>query len=259
MAQHRPPHDSTRKPGPTAAERFILPDAEPLPPTPEFLASCREYGLEFDEGDLDRLGLFLAYLLASNQVINLTAIRDPADAWIKHIFDSLTLLPLLADLPNNSRIADIGSGGGLPGIPLAITLPHLHFTLIESTAKKAEYLRQLAAAMNLPNVRILNDRAEKIARTRSSVRGDPGRESFDAVLARAVGKLADLAPLTVPLAKVGGQVLLIKGQRAPQELEEAMPILHDLKCVHDGAIPTPTGQILVLGKSSATPRIWPKS
>ncbi len=84
------------------------------------------------------------------------------------------------------------------------------------------------------------------------------REQFDAVVARAVGRLASLAEITVPFAKVGGRILLIKGQKAEEELEEAATALHALKAVHAGTIDTPTGRIVVLEKNSATPRTFPR-
>src|SRR6185295_5520740 len=127
----------------------------------------------------------------------LTAITDPTDAWTKHILDSLTLLPLLADLPENAKLIDVGSGGGLPGLPLAIVMPHLSFTLLEATGKKVEFLRAAAAALGLKNLTMIQGRAEQLGQDRGerSADGRSGahRESYDAVTARAVGRLATLA------------------------------------------------------------------
>lgn len=231
----------------------------PLTPTPEFLTHCTDYGLVFEDDDLERLGQYLALLLEANKQFNLTAITEPADAWLRHIFDSLTLLGPLSEIPESARIADIGSGGGLPGIPLAICRPDLRFTLIESTGKKAEFLRAVSDLIGLNNVSILDARAEEVAHDRRQ-----HREQYDAVVARAVGKLSVIAELTIPFAKTpdessaGGLTLLIKGQKADDELAEAKQALYLLHARHDTTIDTPTGRIVVLTKTRPTPRIYPR-
>jgi 16S rRNA (guanine527-N7)-methyltransferase len=246
------------KPAPT----LRVPHAPLLPPL-EFLADARSLSIEFEDRDLAALGLYLAALLEFNTTTNLTAITDPPQAWRRHILDSLTLLPFLADLPEHARVIDVGSGGGLPGIPLAITLPHLRFTLLEATAKKAEFLRAVVGFLRLSNTEVLAQRAEKAAHDRGAkhagTRTNARRENYDAVVARAVGRLATLAELTVPFAKIGGRVLLIKGQQADEELAEARNALHTLKAVHVQTHDTPTGRLVVLEKNSATPKTYPRA
>jgi 16S rRNA (guanine527-N7)-methyltransferase len=230
---------------------------QPLEPTREFLNAAAALGLEFEPGDAPRLGAYLALLLEANQSFNLTAVTDPAQVWMRHILDSLTLLPLLAELPQGAEVIDVGSGGGLPGVPLAITLPRLRFTLLEATGKKAQFLRRVAAELGLANVAVLNQRAEKAGQ-------DPAhRERYDAAVARAVGPLAVLAEITVPFVKPPGEggpgrVLLIKGQKAPEELEEARQALYLLHATHTGTVETPTGRIVVLEKARKTPKAYPR-
>lgn len=223
----------------------------------------RGQGIDFEPGDLDRLGRFLAMLLAANETMNLTAIKDPAEAWTRHVADSLTLLPALAQLSAGSRVIDVGSGGGLPGLPLAIVLPHLRFTLLDSTGKKAEFVRRAAAALGLSNVEVIADRAERLAHDRGAraVEGRAGghREAYDAVIARAVGRLPTLLELTVPFAKVGAPLLLIKGEQADAEVAEAKGALHLLKASHVQTIATPTGRIVVIEKGAATPKLYPRA
>lgn len=250
---------------PSRAQRTppAFPEHAPaLTPPESFLAAARDLGVEFEPGDALVLGRFLAMLLEANETTNLTAVRDPAAAWTRHILDSLTLLPALADLPPGSRVIDVGSGGGLPGLPLAICLPALSFTLLEATGKKAAFLRAAASALALKNVEVVQDRAERAGQDRGertpSGRTPGRREAYDAVVARAVGPLPVLAELTVPFAKVGGRVLLIKGEKATEELESAANALHALKAVHAGTLETPTGRIVVLEKPSATPRTYPR-
>ncbi len=225
-------------------------------PTPAWLpAELAALNIELEPADPDRLGLFLAILLDANNSLNLTAITDPDDAWRKHILDSLTLIPVLADIPEGGCVADVGSGGGVPAIPLAICLPALRFTLIESTQKKAAFLRAAAAALALTNVEIINDRAEEVGQQH---RNDNGRESFDAVTARALGRLNIAAELTVPLAKPGGIIAFVKGEKADEELIEAKRALGLLGAVHVDTIQTPTGRIVILEKTTRTPRTYPR-
>lgn len=252
-------------PTPRPAIAFDFRALAPLTPPVTFTERARTLGIEFDNDDTQRLGKFLAALISANEQVNLTAITDPQQAWDRHILDSLTLMGVLADLPEGARLIDVGTGGGLPGIPLAICMPHLQFTLLEATGKKIEFLRAVVDSLALKNVHVVQGRAESIAHDRGE-RGPAGaarsgghREQYDAVLARAVGRTAMLAELTVPFAKVGGMVVLIKGAKAQEELEEAKESLHLLKAVATQTIPTPTGTLVVLDKQSATPRTYPRA
>jgi 16S rRNA (guanine527-N7)-methyltransferase len=223
---------------------------------------CHEAGIVFDDGDVERLGHFLAMLLHANTRMNLTAIRDEEAAWDKHIFDALTLVPLLSDLEPESTIIDIGSGGGLPGIPLAIVMPNLWFTMMDATAKKIAYIDQAIDALGLKNARAVCARAEQLGHDRGEKTGNgrvgAHREHYDVVLARGVGQIAMLAELTVPFAKVGGLVLMTKGQKAEEELEDAKQGLYMLHASHAGTIETPTGKVVVLEKARRTPRDYPR-
>ncbi len=221
-------------------------------PPQAFHEMLRSQSIELDHGDQETLTTYLSHLLLVNQQFNLTAIKDPAEAWIKHIADSLTLLPFLSAL-EAKNVADIGSGGGLPGIPLAIAMPHVSFTLIESTGKKARFLSEAVQLLGLSNVTILQARIEEACAFRSAE-----REAMDAVTCRAVGQLASIIELAVPLLKVDGVLLAIKGERAPQEIQAAQRALDLLHANVDTTTRTPTGTIVAVVKLAKTSRLYPR-
>jgi 16S rRNA (guanine527-N7)-methyltransferase len=166
---------------------------------------------ELTISDAQHAGLarYLDLLFAANATMNLTRIPDRASAEVQHVGDALTLLPLLPKAPH--RLADVGSGGGVPGIPLAIVRPDVEILLIESTKKKAAFLTSAAAELGLGNVRVSELRAEEVGHSGA-------RQSFDVVVARAVATMAWLAEWCLPLARKGGTVLAMKGPKAADEL-----------------------------------------
>jgi 16S rRNA (guanine527-N7)-methyltransferase len=168
------------------------------------LDGARALALELDETQLARLVAHLDLLDEWSARMNLTAIRDRPSQLTKHLLDSLTVQPYL----RGERVADVGSGAGFPGIPLAIVEPHRHFTLIESTGKKCRFLEHVREALELKNVAVVQSRAESY---------QPDMR-FDTVLARAVGPVADLVKVAGPLVVGGGRLLAMKGRYPEQEL-----------------------------------------
>lgn len=168
------------------------------------LDGTRALALELDEAQLARLVAHLDLIDEWSARMNLTAIRDRPSQITKHLLDSLTVQPYL----RGERIADVGSGAGFPGIPLAIVEPHRYFTLIESTGKKCRFLEHVRDTLGLKNVAIVQSRAE-------SYKPDM---RFDTVLARAVGPVADLVKVAGPLVVGGGRLLAMKGRYPAQEL-----------------------------------------
>lgn len=222
------------------------------PPPSAFIDSCRDGGLEFESDELGRLEAYLDHLLEVNRYFNLTRITDSESAWMRHVFDSLTLLPYLLQ-SQAERVLDVGSGGGLPGIPLAITAPHVAVTLLESTGKKAQFLVDAAETLGLDNVSVVCERAEVLGHDR-----DDHREMYDIVTARAVGRLPVLLEFALPFVRRGGHFLAIKGEQAEDEIDEARGALATLMGRVADTVRTPTGTIVVIEKTGKTPRIYPR-
>lgn len=229
---------------------------EILPASPDVLAAAAEAGIAFDDGDLEKLHGYLVQLYETNARMNLTAVKDPVEAWTKHVLDSLTLLPWLnaaMESGEKLRVLDVGSGGGCPGIPLACVLPDVRFTLLESTGKKARFLESTVEVLGLKNVDVVADRAENAAH-------DPAhRAGYQLVLSRAVGRLPVLLELTVPFAVEGGLVLSIKGAQAQAEIAEARQALHMLHSTVVDVVENPTGRVVVVEKCRKTPKAYPRS
>jgi 16S rRNA (guanine527-N7)-methyltransferase len=249
------PADSVPRPAESAVDGSALqinsPDLVSLSIPSSAIQAATALGLDLDGPLGASLARYLELLLETNKQFNLTAITDPAEAWSKHILDSLTLVPDLRGLPDGASVVDVGSGGGLPAIPLAIALPGLRFTLLEATAKKGRFLEQAAASLGLHNVSVVSDRAESFGQ-------GPGRERFDAATSRAVSRLPVLLELTVPLLRVRGLSLAIKGEQAAVEVQEATQALRILSCIVEETRRTETGVVVRVRKTGVTAGRYPR-
>jgi len=147
--------------------------------------------------------------LLAEERASVSSVTDPARAWKVHVADGLTGLEV-SGLRDASTIADIGSGAGFPGLVLAAAIPRAKVDLIESVGRKCEFIRRAIGASGIANARVLNLRSEELAAAE-------GREAYDAVTARAVGRLSTLAELASPLLKDGGLLVAWKGKRDPDE------------------------------------------
>lgn len=185
-------------------------------------AGLRGLGLELAPAQVAALGTLLDELADWNTRMNLTAIRDPAEAVDKHLLDSLAVRPLLKGL----AVADVGSGAGFPGLPLAIADTDRRFALVESTGKKAKFLRHVVARLDLPNVEVVPLRAESYKPPRP----------FDSVIARALGSLSEFVRVAGHLAGRGGRLLAMKG-KVPEDEIQALPAGWKLLAVHPVAVP----------------------
>ena len=176
----------------------------------------------------DRLDIarrYAALLIRDSDTLGLLGPREMPKLWSRHILNSAVVSELV---PDGVTVADVGSGAGLPGIPMAIAQPNAHFTLIEPMERRSDWLKAVLAELGLENVSVLRARAEEVG------------EVFDLVTARAVSALPKLLRLTVPLTRHGGAIIALKGSKAAEEIEEAKKLSKKLKIagfevIHTGA------------------------
>ncbi|MEX0652830.1 MAG: 16S rRNA (guanine(527)-N(7))-methyltransferase RsmG [Phycisphaeraceae bacterium] len=231
----------------------------PPPTIPDFVPrELEQLGVTLAPDRLDTLARYLARLLDATQRVNLTAIREPDAAWRRLIIDSLTLLPGFDPVPAGAAIIDIGTGGGLPGIPLAIARPDLRVTLLEATGKKVRFLNDCITELHLANTQAIQARAEAVGQDAAH------RQRYDVAVSRAVGPMPEVLEYSLPLVKVGGRVLVMKGPKVEQELAaagDALNILGAGELEVFEAYPPAFGQDLVivsLLKDRATPKAYPR-
>jgi 16S rRNA (guanine527-N7)-methyltransferase len=182
--------------------------------TADLLAlGIEELGLDLSDANIADLGLFLQEMGRWNQVHNLTAIAGEKDSVRLHLIDSIAVLPVLRRFLKSPHpsIADLGSGGGLPAIPIAIVEPEWHLTLIEAIRKKTAFLQHVRGKLRLKNIEVLSERVENVAVQQSA--------QFDAVISRAFTNLARFLELSLPLLKPNGLVFAMKAKRADEEME----------------------------------------
>jgi len=187
-----------------------------------------------------RLLEYLALLDRWNKTYNLTAIRDPREMLTKHLLDSLAMAGFVED----ENLADLGTGPGLPGIPLAIAKPKLRVALVESNGKKARFLREAVRTLQLNNARVLESRAEAVA--------EPG--AFQLITARALDRLAGIIAVGGHLLAPGGRLLAMKGVRPDDEIAE-LPVGWALSAIHTLRVPGLSAErhLLEVTRSAAEP------
>lgn len=184
----------------------------------EFISKVKELGIELKDNQINQFNKYYELLVEYNKVMNLTGITEYEEVLEKHFYDSLTM----ANKVNlsNSTLVDIGAGAGFPCIPLKIAFPSLDVTVVDSLAKRMKFLEIVIKELNLENIRCLAMRGEDFAKLH--------REEFDFVTARAVARLNILNEITLPLVKVGGYFIALKGQDGLIEIDECKDAFNKL-------------------------------
>ncbi len=217
----------------------------------------RQLGARLSTAQLAALARYEQELVDWNSRINLTAIHTSQEIRTKHFLDSLTCLLAFREIPPE-RLVDVGSGAGFPGIPLKILYPKMQLTLVESVGKKVDFCRHIVRTLNLTNVEVVQDRAEAVGQSPAH------REKYDWAVARAVAILPVLAEYLLPLVRVGGGMLAMKGESGPAEAhaaEHAMRVLGGhLRQLVPVTLPGVVEEryLVVVDKVAATPNSYPR-
>jgi 16S rRNA (guanine527-N7)-methyltransferase len=217
----------------------------------------QESGLQISDDRLILIDRFIDLFIEKNKSINLTKINNREEFLIKHIIDSL-ILDKYVDIKPNTQVADLGTGGGLPGLLLAILHPDSHFTLIDSVQKKIRCVEEFTNKLNLNNVTGLSERLEELGQNKKY------RESFDIVMARALAPLPVLLELAIPLAKTGGIFVAMKGPNYFEELSNSANAMKEFKIempkIEKYELPEGMGShyLLIFKKHSPTSNAYPR-
>lgn len=224
----------------------------------EFRAELERRGLPITDEKMTQFKLYLELLQEWNKKINLTAITEQEEVYLKHFYDSLTA-GLYVDFSKGVHsLCDVGSGAGFPSIPLKILYPELSITIVDSLKKRINFLEVVVDALNLTGVELLHDRAETFGQNKQY------RATYDFVTARAVARMSVLAELCLPLVKKGGSFIAMKAAHAPEELKDAEKAIATLggKIREDFAfeLPREAGErhIIMIDKKKETPNKYPR-
>ena len=181
----------------------------------EFIQNVKNIGIDIDDKKMEMLEKYYDLLIGWNEKINLTAITKKEDVYLKHFYDSLTIVKVI-DLNKENTFCDIGSGAGFPGLVIKIFFPHLKITLIDSLNKRINFLNEVIKELNLANIEAIHARAEEYALS--------NREKFDVVTARAVSSISTLLEFSMPLLKLNKYFIAMRGQDE-SGYEKALDIL----------------------------------
>lgn len=202
---------------------------------------ARELDIELTPKQIQLFLSYLENLKFWNKKINLTATEDERQIVINHFLDSISIFPFISE---NSRVLDIGSGAGFPGIPLKITMPSLEVVLLDSVRKKALFMRDTLRKLNLEKIQAVWGRAE------DSNNGIP-RRHFDFVVSRAVGKIENLLELSTPYLGDNGEIILMRGKTGVKEWEQTSKTNQDLRLINSKKFSLPFGKqervVLIIG------------
>jgi 16S rRNA (guanine527-N7)-methyltransferase len=223
----------------------------------QFEANIREKGITLSEKQLNQFEMYFETLVEWNEKMNLTAITDKAEVYLKHFYDSITA-SFYFDFTKPFHLCDVGAGAGFPSIPLKIVFPHIEVTIVDSLNKRISFLNHLANELKLENVHFIHDRAETFGVNPLY------RENFDVVTARAVARMSVLSELCLPLVKVGGHFIAMKAAHANDELANGKKAITTLggrlEEMFTFTLPMEESErnILIIKKAKQTPKKYPR-
>ena len=220
----------------------------------EFLNELLKLNIILNDEQINKLDKFYELLIEWNNKINLTTITKKEDVYLKHFYDSLTLVKVI-DLNKNLKVLDVGTGAGFPGIVLKIVFPNLKITLLDSLQKRINYLNEIIKELNLKDIETICERSEEYTRKH--------REEYDLVVSRAVANLKILFEITVASVKINGYLIAMKGN-VDKELDESKIIINKLKGkideVNSFILPKEESirNLVKIEKIDKTPLIYPR-
>ncbi|OXS76522.1 16S rRNA (guanine(527)-N(7))-methyltransferase RsmG [Domibacillus enclensis] len=223
----------------------------------QFQSALAERGIVLSEEQLAQFNRYYELLVEWNEKMNLTAITEREDVYMKHFFDSITA-GFYIDLTKPLRLLDVGAGAGFPSIPLKIVFPDLNVTIIDSLNKRITFLNHLASELGLENVQFVHGRAEEMGQKPEH------REQYDLVTARAVARMSVLSELCLPFARTGGSFVAMKAASASDEMDTAKKAIQTLGGKTDDVfsfkLPIENSErtIIVVRKEKQTPKKYPR-
>ena len=226
-------------------------------PLEKLQSGAYELGIILSEDQLRQFDKFAEMLVEANKRLNLTRITEPDEIVTSHFMDSLTTLSAL-DIAPNAKIIDVGTGAGFPGVPIKIVRPDVNITLMDSTQKKLDFVREAIEQLGLQDVEVLHARAEDVGHKIKF------RERYDIAYARALSEMKVLAELCLPLVRVGGHLVAQKSENVDEEIRDAKPIIGQLGGITEKIVRTKVPgtdiirQLIVIVKAKPTPAQFPR-
>lgn len=223
----------------------------------QFANALKEYGIELSSFQLEQFSIYFKTLVEWNEKINLTAITNEEDVYLKHFYDCISAA-FYYDFNQELHICDVGAGAGFPSIPLKICFPHVNVTIVDSLQKRISFLNHLASELKLKDVAFYHDRAENFGKNSKF------RETFDLVTARAVARMSVLSELCLPLVKKGGVFIAMKGSQAEEEMQVGQTAIEllggETDTIHTFTLPKEESErsIVVIQKQRKTPKKYPR-
>lgn len=220
----------------------------------EFLEELKKLGINLTNDQIDKLARFYQLLVTWNEKINLTTIIKEEEVYLKHFYDSLTLIKVV-DLRQHLTVLDVGTGAGFPGIVLKIVFPNLKITLLDSLTKRINYLNEIIKELDLHDIETVCSRCEEYTKI--------NREKYDLVVARAVSHLKILSEMIIPTVKVNGYFIAMKAN-LNDELEKTIPMLKklnsELKEIKEFSLPIENSKrtLVVIEKNAKTALLYPR-